>query len=98
MTTYSVDPSFYDGSIEYRLRTYGCENNILMADAVMLGRAINSTPEAFRNAGRKYAIVPMRVDGCFHPTVHLRLGLDSAKIIIGSANATAAGWGRASWR
>ena len=47
MTTYSVDPAFYDGSIEYRLRTYGCENNILMTDTVMLKQALNATPEAF---------------------------------------------------
>ena len=93
MTTYSVDPAFYDGSIEYRLRTYGCENNILMADTVMLKRALNATPEAFRNAGRRYVIAPIQVDGCFHPKVHLRLGTDKARLIIGSANATAAGWG-----
>lgn len=93
MTTYSVDPAFYDGSIEYRLRTYGCENNILMADAIMLKRAIAATPEAFRYAGRRYAILPIQVGGCFHPKVHLRLGTDRARLIVGSANATAAGWG-----
>ena len=93
MTTYSVDPAFYDGSIEYRLRTYGCENNILMADAVMLKRALNATPEAFKNAGRRYAVVPVQVAGCFHPKIHLRLGTDGARLVIGSANATAAGWG-----
>ena len=94
MTTYSVDAAFYDGSIEYRLRTYGCENNILMADAVMLKRALAATPETFRNAGQRYAIVPVQVSGCFHPKVHLRLGLDRARLVVGSANVTAAGWGR----
>ena len=93
MTTYSVDPAFYDGSIEYRLRTYGCENSILMADAIMLKRAIAATPEAFRYAGRRYAVIPIQVAGCFHPKVHLRLGTDRARLIVGSANATAAGWG-----
>ncbi len=43
--------SSYDGSIGYRLRNYGCENNVLLADAVMLKRALNATLEAFRNAG-----------------------------------------------
>lgn len=60
MTTYSVDPAFYDGSIEYRLRTHGCENNILLADTVMLKRSLNATPEAFKNAGRRYASQPAR--------------------------------------
>ena len=94
MTTYSVDPAFYDASIEYRLRTNGCVNNILMADTVMLKRALGATPEAFRSAGRHYVMAPVQVKGCFHPKVHLRLGVDKSRLIIGSANATAAGWGR----
>jgi hypothetical protein len=94
MTTYSVDPAFYDGSVERRLRDNGCRNNVLMADAVMLKRALSATPEAFRNAGRRYAVVPVQVAGCFHPKLHLRLSTDSARLIVGSANATAAGWGR----
>ena len=94
MTTYSVDPAFYDSSIVYRLRTNGCVNNILLADTVMLKRALSATPEAFRHAGRYYVVAPVRVEGCFHPKVHLRLGVDKARLIIGSANATAAGWGK----
>lgn len=94
ITTYSVDPAFYDDYIQKRLRTYGCENNILIADAAMLKRALNSTPEAFRSAGNQYATVPVRLTGCFHPKLHLRLGNDRARLIVGSANATAAGWGK----
>jgi hypothetical protein len=94
MTTYSVDPAFYDASIAWRLRTFECENNMLLADASMLSLALLSTPEAFRDAGRKYVIVPVSTRGCFHPKLHLRLGRDVARLIIGSANATAAGWGR----
>lgn len=94
MTTYSVDPTFYEAFIERRLRRSGCENNILLADAAMLSCAIQATPEAFRLAGRRYAVVPVTVPGCFHPKVHLRLGRDRGRLIIGSANATAAGWCR----
>ena len=94
MTTYSVDPAFYDSFIERRLRRSGCENNILLADSSMLTRALSSTPAAFRLAGRKYAIVPVSVEGCFHPKIHLRFGRDKARLIISSANATAAGWCR----
>jgi len=94
ITTYSVDPVFYDLYVERRLRTYGCENNILMADARMLKRALDSTPEAFRAAGSRYAVLPVKVPGAFHPKVHLRLGSEKARLVAGSANATAAGWGR----
>jgi hypothetical protein len=94
MTTYSVDPSFYDAYIERRLRRYGCENNLLLADAAMLTKAIQATPTAFASAGRRYAILPVSVSGCFHPKIHLRLGSDKARLVVGSANATAAGWCR----
>lgn len=94
VTTYSVDAAFYDGSLHHRLRVYGSENNILMADANMLQRAINETPESFARAGVAYALVPVTVPGAFHPKISLRLGSDAGCLIIGSANATAAGWGR----
>jgi len=94
MTTYSVDPAFYDAYIERRLRRHGCENNLLLADAAMLTRAAQATPNAFGLAGRRYALVPVNTQGCFHPKIHLRLGSDSARLVVGSANATAAGWSR----
>jgi hypothetical protein len=94
MTTYSVDPAFYDAYIQRRLRQYGCENNVLLADAAMLTKAIQATPAAFCAAGRRYAVLPVSVSGCFHPKIHLRLGSDKARLIVGSANATAAGWCR----
>lgn len=94
MTTYSVDPSFYDAYIERRLRRYGCENNLLLADAAMLTKAMQATPKAFVSAGRRYVILPISMSGCFHPKIHLRLGSDKARLIVGSANATAAGWCR----
>ena len=93
-TTYSVDAAFYDGSLHHRLRSYGCDNNILMADANMLQRAIAQTPESFAQAGSAYALLPISVPGAFHPKVSIRLGSDAGCLIIGSANATAAGWGR----
>lgn len=94
ITTYSVDAAFYDGSLHHRLRAYGSENNILMADASMLQRAISETPESFARAGVAYALVPVGVPGAFHPKISLRLGSDAGCLIVGSANATAAGWGR----
>jgi hypothetical protein len=94
VTTYSVDPAFYDTYVERRLRTHGVKNNILMADARMLKMALNALPEAFSAAGVRYAVVPVSVGGAFHPKVHLRLGENKARLVIGSANATAAGWGK----
>lgn len=93
-TTYSVDPAFYDAYMERRLRAYGCENNLLLADAGMLNRALEATPEGFAMAGSRYVVVPVSVGGAFHPKLHLRLGEKKARLVVASANATAAGWGR----
>lgn len=94
VTTYSVDAAFYDGSLHHRLRAYGSDNNILMADANMLQRAIAETPESFGRAGTAYALLPISVPGAFHPKITIRLGSDAGCVVVGSANATAAGWGR----
>jgi hypothetical protein len=92
-TTYSVDGAFYDGSVQRRLRRFECVNNILIADVSMLSRALTATPETFALAGQRYAIVPTRVRGCFHPKILLRLGTRRARLLVGSANVTAVGWG-----
>jgi hypothetical protein len=94
MTTYSVDPAFYDYYVARSLRRSGCENIVLLADAAMLTKALQSTPDAFAMAGRRYAVIPIQSSGAFHPKIHLRLGSDKARLIVGSANATAAGWCR----
>ena len=93
LTTFSVDPAFYDASVQYRLRAMGCQNNILLADAAMLTQAIDQMPDAFINAGRKYLIVPLSVGGAYHPKIALRYGKYKARLNIGSANVTSAGWG-----
>lgn len=94
MTTFSVDPAFYDANVQYRLRVIGCQNNLLLADAGMLTQAIEALPEAFVNAGKTYLIQPVSRVGSFHPKISLRYGKGKARLIIGSANVTASGWGR----
>lgn len=94
MTTYSVDPQFYDRFVASKLRAFGCDNNILVADAEMLAQAIVTDPDGFLGAGRRYAVAPAVARGCFHPKLALRLAPDKARLVVGSANITAAGWGR----
>ncbi|SCX34552.1 hypothetical protein [Agrobacterium rosae] len=93
LTTFSVDPAFYDANIQNRLRSFACRNNLLMADSSMLEQALEQMPEAFVQAGRKYLIVPISGKGCFHPKIILRYGKSKARLLLGSANATSAGWG-----
>lgn len=93
-TTYSVDPAFYDSTVQYKLRVYGCRNNILLADQGMLTRALTSTPEAFQKAGLEYVVKGFSHSRSFHPKIMARYGKSKARLVIGSANATCAGWGR----
>lgn len=92
LSTFSVDPAFYDASLQLRLRGLGCQNNLLLADATMLEQSLEAIPDAFANAGRKYLIVPVTTASCFHPKLALRYGKAKARLIVGSANVTSAGW------
>ncbi len=92
LSTFSVDPAFYDASLQLRLRAQGCQNNILLADASMLEQSLEAIPDAFANAGRKYLVVPITTTSCFHPKLALRYGKSKARLIVGSANVTSAGW------
>ena len=92
LSTFSVDPAFYDASLQLRLRGLGCQNNLLLADATMLEQSLEAIPDAFENAGRKYLVVPVRNTSCFHPKLALRYGKTKARLIVGSANVTSAGW------
>ena len=92
ISTFSLDPAFYDTSLQVRLRSQGCLNNLLISDATMLDQAIEALPEAFQNAGKKYLLASVQAPGCFHPKLALRYGKAKARLIIGSANATSAGW------
>ncbi len=92
LSTFSVDPAFYDASLQLRLRGAGCQNNILLADARMLEQSLDAIPDAFANAGRKYLVAPVATGSCFHPKLALRYGKAKARLVVGSANVTAAGW------
>ena len=92
LSTFSVDPAFYDASLQLRLRGLGCRNNLLFADASMLEQSLEAIPDAFANAGRKYLVIPVATTSCFHPKLALRYGKAKARLIVGSANVTSAGW------
>ncbi len=92
ISTFSLDPAFYDTSLQVRMRSQGCLNNLLIADATMLDQAIEALPDAFQHAGKKYLLASVQAAGCFHPKLALRYGKTKARLIVGSANATSPGW------
>jgi len=91
ITTFSIDFGAYESIVLPRLRDAGCNNNILIADARMLAHAMEECFGRPRFAGRRYSVVGASASGVFHPKLILQLGKNSGRLLVASANMTAAG-------
>jgi len=91
VTTFNVDLNAYESIALARLREAGCNNNILIADDRMLGFALAPGETRPRHAGRHYSIVGAPASGVFHPKLILQLGRAAGRLLVASANITAAG-------
>lgn len=91
ITTFGVDFDAYESIVLPRLREAGCNNNILIADERMLGHAMTNSLRVPKFAGRRYSVVAAKSRGVFHPKIILQLGASSARLLVASANTTAAG-------
>ena len=91
ITSFSVDLDAYESIVLPRMREAGCNNNILIADARMLGHAMTDGARVPKFAGRRYSVVAAQSSGVFHPKIVLQLGKSSARLLVASANVTAAG-------
>ncbi|MEX3953038.1 hypothetical protein AB4Y40_35470 [Paraburkholderia sp. EG287B] len=93
VTTFGVDFAAYESIALPRLREAGSTNNILIADARMLVQAMEGGFRRPRFAGRRYSVVGIQPTGVFHPKLILQLGKASGRLLVTSANMTAAGLG-----
>lgn len=91
MTTFGIDFGAYENIVLPRLRTAGCNNNLVVADARMLVHTLDTTTELPRQAGRQYTIAGAHSKGVFHPKVVLQLGRKAGRLFVSSANLTAPG-------
>lgn len=91
ITSFSVDLEAYESIVLPRMREAGCNNNILIADARMLGYAMTAGARVPKFAGRRYSVVAAQSPGVFHPKIVLQLGSASVRLLVASANVTAAG-------
>ncbi len=91
ITTFGVDFDAYESIVLPRLREAGCNNNILIADERMLSHAMTNSVRVPKFAGRRYSVVAAKSRGVFHPKIILQLGASSARLLVASANTTAAG-------
>lgn len=90
-TTFGIDFDAYENIVLPRLRGAGCRNNMVLADGRMLTHALGGASALPRQAGRYYTATGARVAGLFHPKLFLQVGRKGGRLIIGSANMTAAG-------
>ena len=91
VSTFSLDLEAYEAIALPRLRDAGCNNNVVVADARMLAQALGDAARRPRFAGRRYCVVGALSVGVFHPKLILQLGKASGRLLVGSANMTAAG-------
>ncbi|RQZ15558.1 hypothetical protein DIE15_15295 [Burkholderia sp. Bp9031] len=91
VTTFGVDFAAYESIALPRLREAGSSNNVLVADARMVAQAMEGGLRRPRFAGRRYSVVGIQPAGVFHPKLILQLGNASGRLMVSSANMTAAG-------
>jgi hypothetical protein len=91
ISTFGLDFEAYEAIVLPRLRDAGCNNNIVVADARMLAQALSDSARRPKFAGRRYCVVGAHSAGVFHPKLVLQLGKASGRLLVGSANMTAAG-------
>ncbi|MGA3310545.1 MAG: hypothetical protein ABSD08_18330 [Xanthobacteraceae bacterium] len=90
-TSFGIDFDAYENVMLARFRGAGCYNNLLVTDAGMLSLALEGGGQLPRHAGRTYTVTPSGGRGVFHPKIVLQLGRAAARMIVSSANVTAAG-------
>jgi phosphatidylserine/phosphatidylglycerophosphate/cardiolipin synthase-like enzyme len=93
IATYCCYFPFYEEVVLRRLLNRGCTNNVLMVDAKLCAQAFASEHARPRRAGRDYTLVPIDLDGAFHPKLIVAVGKAKGALFVGSHNATLAGFG-----
>ena len=92
ISSFGVDFQAFEAIALSRLRGAGCRNVVLIADSAMVGLALDSGAPTPRLAGTHYLVVKASANGgVFHPKIFLQLGRKGGRMIVASANATAAG-------
>lgn len=92
ISSFGVDFQAFEAIALSRLRGAGCRNVMLIADSAMVGLALDSGAPTPRLAGTHYLVVKASANGgVFHPKIFLQLGRKGGRMIVASANATAAG-------
>ncbi len=91
ITTYNTYFPFYEDVVLRRLTSRGVRHNVLLMDAGQCSQSVQQHPPLL--AGRYFSLIPMRVNGAFHPKILLLVGKKKGILFIGSHNLTLSGYG-----
>lgn len=93
VTSFGVDFDAYENVMLSRFRGAGCHNNLLIVDGGMLSYALDGASAIPQHAGKTYTVTGARARGTavFHPKLILQFGRKTGRMIVSSANVSAAG-------
>jgi hypothetical protein len=92
LTTYSLDPLFFERVVLNDLIAGGATRIFVLADADQATEQVAKAQGQLISLGRRYRLIPVRMSGAFHPKVCIRIGRDQAVVTCGSHNLTRSGW------
>jgi hypothetical protein len=97
LTTYNIDPLFFERVVLYDLAAGGSSRIFVLADYGQAMPLIAKARGQLMALGRRYRLIPVQMKGAFHPKVCVRIGPTQAVVATGSHNLTRSGWlGRSS--
>lgn len=93
ITTFNATLPFYEEVLLRKLVGAGCRHNVVLMDRQQCAVAWGSQATRPRLAGHAYTLLPIGVNGAFHPKICMLLGPKKASILVGSHNLTLSGLG-----
>lgn len=91
--TFNFDPIFFERVILRDLELGETEDILVIADQGQVFSSIERWKDQVLHLGRKYQLIPTKINNTFHPKLILRCGLDQTGIWLGSGNVSFGGWG-----
>lgn len=91
ITSYSFDFLFFEQRILPLLRHAGIININLIVDAGMLQQQLEFKTSKLTSGKKSYSLIPVEMNGAFHPKIFLATGKKKGFLSIGSGNITGSG-------
>tara|TARA_Y100001970_G_C14242543_1_gene865812 strand:+ start:1461 stop:4031 length:2571 start_codon:yes stop_codon:yes gene_type:complete len=92
-TTYSFDPLFFERIIFRDIKLSNAREVLILGDNKQLIDSIIRCRTQLKKVGNALVADTIHIRGAFHPKILLKIGKKGAKLLLGSGNMTAGGWG-----